>query len=118
MKFITDENIATSVMKRIRKEGFDVKDIKESKLFGISDKEIIDIALNEERIIITHDKNFGNIINNPKIKHKGVIFIRLIKQNPEKVIEIFLKALKSDLHDKFENALILLNENQTNIINN
>jgi hypothetical protein len=38
IKFLTDENIATSLVKAIRKKGCDVKDIKEEKLFGIEDE--------------------------------------------------------------------------------
>jgi predicted nuclease of predicted toxin-antitoxin system len=44
MKFLTDENVANTVVRTIRSIGFDVKDIKEEKLFGISDKKIIEIA--------------------------------------------------------------------------
>ena len=32
MKFLTDENIASSVLKSLRNENFDVKDIKEERL--------------------------------------------------------------------------------------
>lgn len=36
IKFLSDENIALKLVKSIRKKGFDVKDIKEEKLFGIT----------------------------------------------------------------------------------
>ena len=38
MKFLTDENIAKTVVNTLRKAGYDVKDIKESRLFGSPDK--------------------------------------------------------------------------------
>ncbi len=44
MKFLTDENIATSVVRGLRKKGFDIKDVKEEKLYGSSDKELLQIA--------------------------------------------------------------------------
>jgi len=34
MKFLTDENIAISVTHAIKELGFDVKDIKEAKLYA------------------------------------------------------------------------------------
>ena len=40
-RFLTDENIAKSLVRKLRDEGHDVKDIKEEKLFGTSDKEIV-----------------------------------------------------------------------------
>jgi len=36
-KFLTDENIHPDVVHYLRKSNFDVKDVKESKLFGKSD---------------------------------------------------------------------------------
>lgn len=44
MKFLTDENIAISVVKFLRNKGFDVKDIKEESLYGLSDKFIFELA--------------------------------------------------------------------------
>lgn len=41
IRFLTDENISSSLVKSLRKNGFDVKDIKEEKLYGISDKEVL-----------------------------------------------------------------------------
>ncbi len=38
MKFFTDENVATSVVSALRRYGHEVKDIKEEKLQGTSDK--------------------------------------------------------------------------------
>ena len=118
VEFITDENIAKSVVKGLRKEGFNVKDIKEEKLYGMSDKTIIEMAIKENRVIITHDKNFGNVLNNPNVDHRGIIFIRFKVQNPENVGSVLSKALKSEFLNKFENSLIVISENQINIINN
>ncbi|MBI2452495.1 DUF5615 family PIN-like protein [Candidatus Pacearchaeota archaeon] len=117
MKFITDENIAASVAHKIRKQGFDVKDIKEEKLYGISDKKIIDVAVKENRIIITRDKNFWNIINDANVLHKGIIFVRCRKQNPEIVSNKLLNILNSELSKKFENSLVVISESQVNMIN-
>ncbi len=45
MKFLTDENVATSVVSDLRNAGFDLKDIKEEKLQGTNDKKIIELAI-------------------------------------------------------------------------
>jgi len=115
MKFLTDENIATSVLKNLRNEGYDTKDIKEEKLYGLGDRKIIDIALEENRIIITHDKNFGNIINDSNIIHKGVIFIRCKNQRPENISNFLLNAINSEISNKFKNSLVFISEEQINI---
>ncbi|MBI2056832.1 DUF5615 family PIN-like protein [Candidatus Pacearchaeota archaeon] len=81
MKFLADENIASSVVQELRNQGFDVKDVKEGDLRGATDRTLIRIADKEERIIITHDKNFGNVLIQPTIKHKGIIMVRCQNQH-------------------------------------
>ena len=51
LKFLTDENISTSLVKVLRKNGYDTKDIKEQKLFGASDKEILKRILKNYKIV-------------------------------------------------------------------
>ena len=113
MKFLADENIATSVVSDLRKAGFDTKDIKEENLRGASDKIILNIASAEDRIIITHDKDFANILSYDKIKHKGIILIRLKNQSPKRVSKILLGVLQSDLATKISNKLTIITETQT-----
>lgn len=113
MKFLTDENIAKSVVNSLRKAGFNVKDIKEENLQGTSDKNILNLANNENRIIITHDKDFGNILYSQNIPHKGIILIRLKNQSPSNTTKILLNVLNSDIKDKINNnIIIIISENQ------
>ena len=62
LKFLVDENIAGSVVNALRKSGYDVKDVKEEKLYGLSDSKILEMANEGDRIIITHDKDFMNLL--------------------------------------------------------
>ena len=63
IKFLTDENISKSLVSALRRNGYDVKDIKEERLFGIDDDEVINKAREDGRVILTHDKDFGNLLN-------------------------------------------------------
>ncbi len=116
MRFLTDENIAASVVQALKKEGFDVKDVKEQNLQGSSDKELIRIADKENRIIITHDKDFVSLFFSAK--HKGIILIRLLNQKPDNVTKILIKLLKSNLKNKLEKNLVILTETKVKIHKN
>lgn len=74
-KFMTDENIAKSLVTALREEGYGVKDVKEEKLFGISDREVIEKAKEDDRVILTYDKDFGNLLNYPLESQSGVVLI-------------------------------------------
>jgi predicted nuclease of predicted toxin-antitoxin system len=76
MKFIVDECTGPTVAKWLAIEGHDVISISPDRK-GISDKEILKIAVSEERILITNDKDFGELIFKNNHSHCGVILLRL-----------------------------------------
>lgn len=43
-KFLADENIAPNVISALKKEKFDVLNVYESKLSGVSDEKILKLA--------------------------------------------------------------------------
>ncbi len=110
MKFLTDENVAASTVVILRKEGHDVKDIKEERLYGTSDKEILRIACLEDRILISHDKDFLDLFSFTKIPHKGMILLRCHNQRPTNVQKHLLHLLHSDFKNKIESNLVILTE--------
>src|SRR3989344_7598132 len=105
LKFLADENVSTYVVKSLRHKGYDTKDIKEEKLFGISDREVLSIAVQDNRTVITHDKDFANLINYKQEKHKGVILLRLKNQTPENVVKIFIPILENIEESKIKKSL-------------
>ena len=112
MNFLTDENIATSVVHALRNAGFDVRDIKEEKLQGIPDKEIVDLALREKRVIITHDKDYAELIMVSKKENEGVILIRLKDQSAKNVREKLFYFLRSRFFNKVRRSLVTITESQ------
>ncbi len=59
--FLANENIPLKSIKILREKGYDVKAIIE-KFPGISDKEVLKIAKNENRIILTFDRDYGKLL--------------------------------------------------------
>src|SRR3989338_5162939 len=110
IKFLSDENIAPTLIKAIRKKGFNVKDIKEENMFGASDDEILKMANKEGRVVISHDKDFANLINNRLLTHKGVILLRFINQSPDNVVKHFIPLLDSKIKARFKNNLVVISE--------
>ena len=60
-RFLTDENIDVEVLAFLREQGLDVFDIKEERLFGLYDKEILTFAFASNRVVISQDSNFWHI---------------------------------------------------------
>lgn len=90
MKFLANENYPFPSIKILRAHGYDVKYIAEAN-FGITD-----IAKNENRIILTLDKDYGELI----FKHKStappaVIFYRYKGVTPEFAGTILIEILNN-----------------------
>ncbi len=116
IKFLTDENVPLTLIKALRVNGFDVKDIKEEKLYGISDVSILTMANKEDRIIITYDKDFLNISRGARIQSKGIVLLKFLNQNPNYVSEKFISVLKSEMSIKFKNSLVIISGSSVEII--
>ena len=92
MKFIIDECIGPTVAQWLKQCGYDVISVYE-KFPGAGDNQVLDKAFAEKRILITSDKDFGEIIFRNKRQHFGVILLRLLDERPIKKISVIEKIL-------------------------
>ncbi len=114
MRFLTDENVYFPIVKMLRNINHDVLDIKEEKLFGISDSEIIDIAKKKKnRILITFNrKHFANILLFPPEKTPGIIIINMPKLTIRKTTEIFKEFIKNVREKGLKGILTIVEESR------
>lgn len=114
MKFLLDENISETVTRRLQDAGFSVLHILDVGLTGMDDDTILVYARRRKLIIITHDKDFGNIIRYPIRRHCGVILVRLKNQAPQNTAPCLIKFLRK--HEDIQNCLVILREEAARII--
>lgn len=96
MKFIVDECTGPTVAKWLINVGYDVLSISLDRR-GISDKEILKIAVDEERILITNDKDFGELIFKEKLPHRGVVFLRLANETATNKVFVLKNLLQNHI---------------------
>lgn len=113
MKFLTDENIGFKVINPLRNLGFDIKSILEISR-GSSDIPVLSLANKEGRILITTDKDFGELVFVNKLIHKGVILLRLKKDSSKNKLKV-LKRLFSTRLEELENAFTVAIESRVRI---
>jgi predicted nuclease of predicted toxin-antitoxin system len=76
MRFLADENVSRLVIERLRAGGFDVISIGETKP-GASDKDVLEAADAEGCILITEDRDFGELCIRQRLRVRGVILLEL-----------------------------------------
>ncbi|NJM78728.1 MAG: DUF5615 family PIN-like protein [Flavobacterium sp.] len=91
---IADENIPVQIIEKLRLSNIETYSIYDNNR-GISDKEIIALAQNPPRIILTEDKDFGDLV---------------FAYNQDKVSVLLLRYHYSEI-DSIERILINFIEN-------
>jgi predicted nuclease of predicted toxin-antitoxin system len=77
LRFITDEDVPRSTARVLRDAGFDAVDVRDVGLRGKSDAEVFEYAQREERLLITCDMGFSNILNFPPAENHGILVVRV-----------------------------------------
>ena len=79
MRFLVDECTGPAVAQWLRDLGHDVFSVYEEAR-GKPDDAILQQAVDEDWILITIDKDFGEKVHRDRRPHKGVVFLRLDDQ--------------------------------------
>ncbi len=94
MRFLVDECTGPAVAKWLQTQGYEVFSVYDSAR-GMDDNDIIQKAFEENWILITNDKDFGDQIYRERKPHHGVILLRLDNERAKFKIEALQKLLHS-----------------------
>lgn len=108
MRFVVDECTGPAVAKWLKAGGHYVFSVFDNAK-GIPDEEVLAIALAEERILITNDKDFGEMIFPERLDHRGVIFLRLADERSVGKITV-LKQVLDNYSDRLFNRFVTATE--------
>ena len=115
MKFLAYENIARSTVSFLRALGHDVKDTKEERWFGYPDEKLARLAKREKRILLTLDKDFGNVLLFPPKHNSGIVLISVRNSVPSIVNRLLHPFLEGKTERSFRKKLIIIEEHQIRI---
>jgi predicted nuclease of predicted toxin-antitoxin system len=103
MKILANENFPKASVEYLQSNGYDIKSIGTDNA-GISDGEVMMIAISENRLIVTFDSDYGELIFKHGYKPPaGVIYIRIMEYSPDypgQLIHHILSTTKLDFSRK------------------
>lgn len=73
---LADENIHPAVIAFLREQGLDVFSFPEQGKFGLSDADILHFAVETNRIVLTHDSDFGGLVVLNEQSFVGIVYVR------------------------------------------
>jgi len=95
MRFLANENFPDPSIHALREAGHDVKSIRRDAP-GISDQEVIAMAQAEGRIILTFDKDYGELIFKGGIDSPpAVLFLRYRGKDPQAAARLIRETLEA-----------------------
>ena len=99
LKFLVDVGVGKKVESFLIDSGHDVKSVRQID-HRMKDSEILRIANAEKRIVITMDKDFGELIFNSGLSYFGVLLLRLDDSEADEKVEVI-----KEIFTKYENSL-------------
>jgi predicted nuclease of predicted toxin-antitoxin system len=87
MKFVADESVDRQIVEGLQSKGHDVWYIAEMSP-SISDNEVLALAIKHDGLLITSDKDFGELVFRKGLTSSGIILIRLSGMPPEQKVNI------------------------------
>lgn len=93
MRFLANENFPDPSIVLLRADGHDVRSIR-AEYPGIADPQVIAIAQAEDRIILTFDKDYGELIFKDGLENPpAVLFLRYRGRDPKAAAALITEAL-------------------------
>jgi len=113
VRFLIDESCDFNVARVLRADGHDVVAIVEQSP-GLTDRDVLILALREERLLITEDKDFGQLAFSALAASGGVLFIRYPTTAREHLPSVVARFVATDGH-RLSGAFVTLSPGRIRI---
>jgi predicted nuclease of predicted toxin-antitoxin system len=95
MNLLADESVDRQIVERLRQDGHDVLYMAEVEP-SISDAQVFDRANEKSAMLVTADKDFGEIVfRDKRLSSGGVVLLRLAGLSTEKKSEVVSEAFQT-----------------------
>ncbi len=109
MRFLADMPISQSTVRYLRSGGHDANHLLDLGLECAKDREIVELALKESRIILTMDLDFAAILATSRSNRPSVIIFRL-KDNRPVIVNKLLEENLENISFELEKGAIAIFE--------
>jgi len=110
-QIVADESVDFRIVIQLRRLGLTVYSIAEQQP-SLRDEQVLAIANENDALLITEDKDFGELVFRLQLPHRGILLIR-IAEAEQKIASVVRTIIKyyTDLLNKFS----VINDNKLRI---
>lgn len=95
---LADQCVYGRTIQLLREKGFDVITLREVGSITLPDSQVLQLAVKADRILLTNDRGFGNILTYPPETHRGIIVLKISAETESAVHRVLLTLL--EIHDR------------------
>lgn len=118
MNFLIDNALSPLVSIGLREAGYDSIHVRDYGMQSASDTMILERALNENRIIVSADTDFGTILaRSTEIKPSFILFRGMTTRRPETQLQILLANLSALKENLESGCVVVFDQNRIRIRN-
>ena len=92
MNFLADESVDRQIVERLRWDGHRVQYVAEIEA-GVSDEAVLALANREGDLLLTADKDFGEMVFRQRLHTHGIVLIRLAGLSPGRKAELVASVI-------------------------
>jgi predicted nuclease of predicted toxin-antitoxin system len=92
-RLLADENLHSQVVAFLRTSGMDVLVVREENWSGKPDTELLQIAVAQHRVVVTHDSDFGTLAIRGGQPVFGIVYLRPGHMRPAETIALVQTVL-------------------------
>jgi len=93
MRFLSYKSCDFAIVRALRIAGHDVKCVRDIAP-GAEDERVAQLAIEDDRILLTEDKDFGQIVYAASTSSPGVVFVRFPGNIRHKAVTTVLQLLE------------------------
>ena len=109
-KLYLDQMIPSEVARMLLDQGHDVLRASETGQSRADDRQILEKAISENRILITLDEHFGDWVVLPLSRHPGVIRVKVSPTTSKQILNLLGPFLKLHSQEQFRDYMVILSQ--------
>ena len=114
-RFKVDENLPAEVVDLLKDGGHDAVTVGDQGMSGRPDGEVEAVCRREARAILTLDLGFGDIRAYPPDRSAGIVVLRLVRQDRDKVLAVVRRLMPTIGREPLVGRLWIVDESSTRI---
>jgi predicted nuclease of predicted toxin-antitoxin system len=115
LRFLVDNALSPKLAEGLRQAGHDAVHLREIGRQSAPDSEVLARAVEEDRIVISSDMDFGDLIATRELMRPSVILFRRVERRTNSRLALLLKNLAAIRVDLERGSIVILESSRIRI---